>query len=111
MSKSSTGAPTETAETTAVTANADNRPERFDDILGRLRGLVDKLESGNLSLEESLRFFEEGVALCRRGTSVLDAAEKKVEVLLTAPDPSGRGEVRVAPFDTGLPAGASEVES
>jgi exodeoxyribonuclease VII small subunit len=70
-------------------------PERFEDILVRLRGLVERLEGGNLPLEESLRAFEEGMDLCRRGTAILDAAEKKVEVLL--------GAGRTAPFET--PAG------
>jgi len=57
-------------------------PARFDDILARLRALVERLESGNLPLEEGLRFFEEGMELCRQGAAVLDKAEKRVEVLL-----------------------------
>jgi len=56
---------------------------RFDDILARLRLLVERLESGNLPLEEGLRYFEEGMELCRQGAAVLDKAEKRVEVLLT----------------------------
>ena len=70
--------------------------ERFDEILSRLRGVVDKLEAGNLPLEESLKFFEEGIALCRRGATILDSAERKVEVLLST---SG-GTARTAPFET-----------
>jgi exodeoxyribonuclease VII small subunit len=66
-------------------------PERFEDILGRLRGIVERLEGGNLPLEESLRAFEEGMELCRRGTVILDGAEKKVETLLAAG--------RTAPFE------------
>jgi len=58
-------------------------PARFDDILARLRALVERLEGGNLALEEGLRFFEEGMELCRQGAAVLDKAEKRVEVLLT----------------------------
>ncbi len=69
-------------------------PERFEEILGRLRGLVERLESGNLPLEESLRAFEEGMELCRRGTVILDGAEKKVELLL-----AGAGGTRSVPFD------------
>jgi exodeoxyribonuclease VII small subunit len=57
-------------------------PARFDDILSRLRALVERLESGNLPLEEGLRYFEEGMELCRQGAAVLDKAEKRVEVLL-----------------------------
>ena len=69
--------------------------ERFEEILSRLRGLVDRLEGGNLPLEESLRAFEEGMELCRRGTVMLDAAEKKVETLL--------GAGATAPFDANPP--------
>ncbi len=58
-------------------------PARFDDILARLRALVERLESGNLPLEEGLRYFEEGMDLCRQGAAVLDKAEKRVEVLLS----------------------------
>ena len=71
-------------------------PQRFDDILTRLRALVDRLEGGNLSLEDSLRSFEEGMELCRRGATILDEAEKKVEVLLAGP----AGRARTAPLDT-----------
>jgi exodeoxyribonuclease VII small subunit len=70
-------------------------PVRFDDILARLRSLVERLESGNLALEDSLRFFEEGMDLCRQGAAVLDKAEKRVEVLL-----AGAGEnATTAPLD------------
>jgi exodeoxyribonuclease VII small subunit len=73
-------------------------PERFEEILTRLRGLVERLEGGNLPLEDSLRAFEEGMELCRRGTAILDGAEKKVEVLLGGG--SGGAAARTAPFDT-----------
>ena len=68
------------------TAAQQNETVRFDDILTRLRSLVERLESGSLPLEEGLRCFEEGMALCRQGTQVLDQAEKRVEVLLAAPN-------------------------
>jgi len=72
--------------------------ERFEDILGRLRALVERLEGGNLPLEDSLRSFEEGMELCRRGAAILDGAEKKVEVLLGVAQ--GTGAARTAPFVT-----------
>ncbi len=68
---------------------------RFDEILSRLRGLVERLESGNLPLEDSLRFFEEGMELCRQGAVVLDKAEKRVEVLLANAD----GTTTTTPLD------------
>lgn len=87
--------------------------ERFDEILVRLRGVVEKLEGGNLSLEDSLKFFEEGIGLCRRGATILDSAERKVEVLLAGsavgggregrdPNPNASAP-RTVPFD--IPAG------
>ena len=80
------------AKTEASTeASTAARSDRFEDILVRLRGLVDRLEGGNLPLEDSLRAFEEGMELCRRGTVILDGAEKKVEALLAGG--------RTAPFE------------
>ncbi len=70
-------------------------PARFDDILARLRARVEKLERGNLPLEDGLRFFEEGMELCRQGAAVLDKAEKRVEVLLA----STNGATTTAPLD------------
>lgn len=69
--------------------------ERFDELLDRLRKLVGKLESGTLSLEDSLRCFEEGVLLCKRGTEILDGAERRVEILLARPG----GRLDTAPLD------------
>jgi exodeoxyribonuclease VII small subunit len=70
-------------------------PERFDEILVRLRSLVERLEGGNLPLEDGLRFFEEGMDLCKRGAEILDRAEKRVEVLLS----TAGGQARTAPFE------------
>ena len=66
----------------------------FDQILTRLREVVTKLESGELSLEQSLAIYEEGVALARKGQSLLAAAEKRVEILV-----STSGGVETQPFD------------
>jgi exodeoxyribonuclease VII small subunit len=55
---------------------------RFEDILARLGSVVDKLEAGDLPLEDSLLLFEEGVRLSRLGTARLDEAERRVERLL-----------------------------
>ena len=85
---------TPVASPTAATASPLAETARFEEILTRLRGLVERLESGNLPLEESLRAFEEGMDLCRRGTVILDGAEKKVELLL-----GNAGAPRLTPFD------------
>ncbi len=65
---------------------AEAREPGFDQVLDRLRQVVTRLEQGNLSLEQSLVMFEEGVKLSRRGSEVLDAAERRVEVLVRGDD-------------------------
>ena len=65
----------------------------FDQVLDRLRLVVDKLEGGKLGLEEQLAAFEQGVGLARRGSRSLELAERRVEELL------GQGETRPAPDD------------
>lgn len=57
-------------------------PEEFDKNLERLRTIVEKIEQGGLSLEESLRLFEEGVGLSRRLFDILNRSESRVEELL-----------------------------
>ena len=47
---------------------------------------VAELEAGDLPLETALQRFEDGVRLARRGTSLLDAVEQRVEVLLEGSD-------------------------
>lgn len=54
----------------------------FDQVLDRLRQVVQHLEQGSLSLEQSLHAFEEGVRLSRRGSAILDTAEQRVELLI-----------------------------
>lgn len=55
--------------------------ESFEDKLGRLEQLVDEMEGGGLPLEESLKKFEEGVALVRECEAVLKGAQLRVEKL------------------------------
>ncbi|HSE91903.1 MAG TPA: exodeoxyribonuclease VII small subunit [Methylomirabilota bacterium] len=54
---------------------------KFEDCLTRLEQIVGALESGNLALEESLKVFEEGVALARHCARYLDDAERRIELL------------------------------
>ena len=53
----------------------------FEESLARLEQIVAALESGNLPLEESLKVFEEGVALARHCGRSLEDAERRIEVL------------------------------
>ncbi|MGZ3722175.1 MAG: exodeoxyribonuclease VII small subunit [Bdellovibrionales bacterium] len=61
----------------------------FEKKLARLEEIVAKMEVGDLSLEDSLKSFEEGVKLSRECTSQLSAAEQKVKVLLSV-DATGK---------------------
>lgn len=66
----------------------------FEDALAELEALVERMEGGDLTLEESLGAFERGIALTRTCQQALQAAEQKVEVL-TRNDPDAATE----PFD------------
>jgi exodeoxyribonuclease VII small subunit len=65
----------------------------FEEAVKRLAEIVKLLEDGSLPLEESLRLFEEGVRLARTSQARLDAAEKRVEELLSI-DNQGNPVVR-----------------
>jgi exodeoxyribonuclease VII small subunit len=69
----------------------------FDEVLAQLRGIVERLEGGQLTLEQSLAAFEEGVRLSRTGARILDAAELRVEILLR----DEGGAERAVPFGNG----------
>ena len=69
----------------------------FEDAVKRLSEIVQKLERGDLPLEESLMLFEEGVNLSRASQEKLDSAQKRVEELLGF---DRDGKARTAPFET-----------
>jgi len=54
---------------------------KFEDCSARLEQIVTALEAGNLSLEESLKVFEEGTTLARHCAKYLDEAERRIEIL------------------------------
>ena len=58
----------------------------FEKKLDRLEKIVQKMEAGELSLDQSLKMFEEGVKLSRECHDQLDQAEQKVQVLLEMDD-------------------------
>ncbi len=61
----------------------ETRPElSFEEALGKLENNVRTLEVGDLSLEESLKIFEEGMRLSKLCSSKLEQAEQKIEILL-----------------------------
>ncbi|HSM69783.1 MAG TPA: exodeoxyribonuclease VII small subunit [Xanthomonadales bacterium] len=66
---------------------SDKLPE-FEKALAELEELVNKLESGELSLDDSLSQFKRGVELTRQCQLVLDQAQQSVEKLLNPDDES-----------------------
>lgn len=58
----------------------------FEEALGNLETLVESMEQGDLSLEESLKAFEQGIRLTRECQQALEQAEQKVELLVKAGD-------------------------
>jgi exodeoxyribonuclease VII small subunit len=75
------------------TRSSEEGQASFEDAVKRLSEIVDLLENGSLPLEDSLRLFEEGVRLARASQTRLDAAERRVEELLTL-DEDGNPLVR-----------------
>jgi exodeoxyribonuclease VII small subunit len=58
----------------------------FEEALGSLESIVRKLEAGDVPLEESIRLFEEGMALSGICQKRLDEADRKIEMLLRKPE-------------------------
>lgn len=72
---------------------SDNKAPEFEAALAELESLVERLERGDLPLDEALKTFERGVELTRHCQSSLKSAQQKVEILLKR----GSGTV-VEPF-------------
>lgn len=77
---------------------ASKKTPNFEQSLEQLEMLVEKLESGDLSLEESLQTFEQGIKLTRSCQSALQDAEQKVSILLQQED----GKLVSEPFQPDL---------
>ena len=68
----------------------------FETALEQLESLVTKLEAGDISLEDSLKAFEEGVKLTRECQKQLTEAEQRVQMLVAE-----QGELVTVDFDSG----------
>lgn len=67
----------------------------FEQSLSTLEGLVNRMEQGDMTLEESLQAFETGIALTRECQARLAAAELQVSKLIES-----QGNISLEPFDT-----------
>jgi exodeoxyribonuclease VII small subunit len=84
-----------------MSQSAKNNPEKdskldFEKSLARLEQVVKKLESPELSLDDAMKLFEEGVKLSRECQKQLEEAEARVEILLKKAD----GKIVAEPFET-----------
>jgi exodeoxyribonuclease VII small subunit len=83
--------------TSGTTSDEETQLNTFETAMKKLGEIVQKLEQGDLPLEDSLRLFEEGVKLSRVTQARLDAAEKRVDELLSVDD---QGGAQTARFET-----------
>ncbi len=65
---------------------AKEKKTTFEQALGKLEQIVEQIESGEIGLEESIARYEEGTRLIKQCRGILDAAEKKIELLAKADD-------------------------
>jgi exodeoxyribonuclease VII small subunit len=73
---------------------ATEQTRKFEDELAELESVVEQIDSGELSLEESVTAFERGVGLVRTLNHKLDEVDRRVEVLTR----TGSGELKTAPY-------------
>ena len=71
------------------------KPENqsFEESMGELESIVNNLEQGDLSLEESMTLFERGLSLSSASQKKLTTAEQKIQILL-----NNNGEEQLQPF-------------
>ena len=66
----------------------------FEQTLDRLEDVVDKLETGEAGLDQSLKLYEDGVKMLDRCHGMLERAEKKIQQLVK----DSEGRLKVKPF-------------
>ena len=71
------------------------RRQSFEEAMKNLESVVERMEAGELTLDESLKLFEEGIRLAQFCNSALEEAKKKVEVLTK----DIQGTVTLTPFE------------
>lgn len=84
------------------------QPIPFEEALTELQQLVNSLETGQVSLEQSLSQFERGVSLVSHCKSLLDEAHQRVEIVVSRLNAE---TVETAPFDVSATADAEPVSS
>jgi exodeoxyribonuclease VII small subunit len=86
-----------TLEPTLSAESADISQMPFEAALAELEGIVDKLEKGSVTLEESIKLYERGEALKGRCESLLKDAEMRIEKIALGADGKPKGVVPLDP--------------
>ena len=94
----------------ATRSSKAKAPASYEAIRSRLEEVVAELERGEGTLEEALALYEEGVALVRSAHGMLDAAQKRLEILKPQADGSFRLEEPTADLEGAGGPGRSEAE-
>lgn len=68
---------------------------KFEDALGKLEKIIEEMEKGDLTLDEALKRYQEGLELSRVCSQRLESAKKKIEVLTK----NKKGEFELKPLD------------
>lgn len=68
---------------------------KFEEALKRLEKIVDDLEKGDLSLDEALKKYHEGIELSRQCSQRLENAKKRIDILAK----NKKGEFELKPLD------------
>jgi exodeoxyribonuclease VII small subunit len=87
-------------------AKKDKGEKKFEQALEELEKVVERLESGDLSLEDSLASFEEGVRLVKYCNQKLNEVERKIELLVKDKE----GKLQLKPFGSGDDEGSEAGE-
>lgn len=80
-----------------VEGNSDNSQMSFEQALGALEDIVQQLETGNVPLDQSITLYEKGEALRKQCQDRLDAAQARIEKIVTDRDGNPTG---TQPFDS-----------
>ena len=79
----------------------EEKPVKFEDALNELEQIIAELESGELTLDESLERYERGIKALNACRKVLSQAEQKIQLLLR----TSEGELTTRPFESEKAAG------
>lgn len=82
-----------------MTAKTEKQEISFEKALGRLEAIVSKMETGSLSLEKMMQYFEEGMNLVKFCSKKLNEVERKIEILVKK-----EGQTVLEPFEPEMTA-------